>query len=517
MSLGVLDGGQVVHYANFGYRDVAAQIPPNEDTIYVVASLSKAFTSAMTGILVEEGELRWDTPVRDIIPEYQRAESDSAYNATVTDFLSHRAGIAGADGYWMLSDGKVAFARDQMVPILNSLPTVQPIRTAFIYHNIGYELLGQIIEKVTGTTVGNFLKESIMKPLGMKRTFDTRIPSNTLNVAKPYASLQNRSLYELAMPLVRQDGLFSAAGGLRTSVSDLLIFYNALIDARISQQVKGDEHIPGNPLRQLGAIWTAMISLPFPSLRENSYALGWVRAQLPSTFGLDGPGPLKATVGQRGPSPLTIYHQGIIQGFTSFSALIPETRSAVVVLTNSGGLNEATLLIGSAVVDTLLDATIDDDSYAELARAGYRHAATSISRTMKELRDGQQLTVPTRLLDAYTGRYYNSLQNFFIDIRKSSPSDLVVSFMGNAADTFPLEPYDSDTFFWHLTHNECVMRGRLAEPTTSYYFIKFAFSENDTAADDGVLYWKYDADLPGDGEPFRKLRPNNPLFWGWFS
>jgi CubicO group peptidase (beta-lactamase class C family) len=505
LSLGVLHDGEVVHHANFGYRDVSAQIPPDEDTIYVVASLSKAFTSAMTGILVERGDLQWDTQVRHILPGYQRDERDSACNATVSDILSHRTGVLGPDGYWMLSEGKVAFPRDQFVPIFNSLPTVQPTRTAFIYNNYAYELMGQVIEKVSGTTVGNFLKESIMKPLGMTRTFDTRIPPSTKNVAKPYASLLNRTVYELGMPLVRQDGLFSAAGGLRTSVSDLLRFYNALMDAEMSQLGEGDQRISGNPLKQLRAIWTGMVSLPFSALREHSYAFGWARAQLPSTFGLDGPKPWKAIVGKRSPCRLVLYHQGIIQGFTSFSALIPETRSAVAVLTNSGGLNEAGILVASAVLDTLFGGEIDDQAYKDLAKIGYEEAASRLSDIMKELKDGQQVDVPTRPLADYTGRYYNSLDNYFIDIQKSSHGGLFVSFMDKPTDTFKLVPYESDKFFWYLTHDECVSRGRLTEFPIDYYLIKFAFDENDTTLRDPVLYWKYDSDYPGDGEPFRRV------------
>ncbi|OAP54551.1 hypothetical protein AYL99_10999 [Fonsecaea erecta] len=505
LSLGVLHEGEVTHYANFGYRDVSTQTPPDEDTIYVVGSLSKAFTSAIAGVLVDRGDLQWDAQIRHILPEYQRDERDSARNATVSDILSHRTGVLGPDGYWMLSEGEVAFQRDQFLPIFNSLPTVRPTRTAFIYNNMAYELVGQVIEKISGKTVGNFLKESIMKPLGMTRTFDTRITPGTANVAKPYASFLNRSVCEIEMPLTREDGLFSAAGGIRTSVSDLLRFYNALMDSGMSQLDQDDQRILGNPLKQVAALWTGMISLPFPSLREHSYAFGWARAQLPSTFGLDGPQPWKAVIGKRAPCRLAIYHQGIIQGFTSFSVLIPETRSAVVVLTNSGGLNEAGMLVASAVLDTLLGDQIDEEAYKDLAQLGYEAAASRLSDIMKELKEGQQIEVPTRPLEYYVGKYYNSLKNYFIDIRKSVHGGLVISFMGRPMDTFELVPYKSDEFFWHSTHDECVRRGRVTEWDIEYYRIKFKFDENGTALKEPVLYWKYDSDYPGEGELFRRL------------
>lgn len=488
-------------------------MPPNEDTIYVVASLSKAFTSAMTGILVEQQDLEWDTQVRHIIPEYQRDEKDSAYNATVSDILSHRTGLPGADGYWMLSEGEVAFSRNEFVHVLNSLPTAKPTRTAFIYNNLAYELLGQVIEQISGTTVGKLLNESIMKPLGMTRTFDTRIPPDTENVAIPYASLLNRTAYEIPMPLVRQDGLFSAAGGIRTSVSDLLKFYNALMDAGMSHLGKGPKRVPRNPLKQVTAIWTDMISLRFSTLQEHSYALGWVRAQLPSSFGLDGPQPWKAVVGHKTPGRLALYHQGIVQGFTSFSALIPETRSAVVILTNAGGLNEAGILVASAVLDTLFGEKVDPKIYQALAEAGYEEAASSLSNTMKWLKDGQQVVAPTRPLESYTGRYCNFQGNFFIDIKRDDHDGLFISFMGREADSFQLVPYESDTFFWYLTHDECVTRGRLPQFPSEYYIIKFTFDEEKP-----VLHWKYDDSYPGEGETFRQVKSPDPIRVGhnWY-
>jgi len=459
----------------------------------------------MTGILVEQGDLGWDSQVRNILPGYQRDENDSARNATISDILSHRTGVLGPDGYWMLSEGRVAFSREDFAAVFSSLPTVQPIRTAFIYNNFAYELLGQVIEKISGTTLGTFLRESIMKPLGMTRTFDTRIPPDVGNVAKPYGILRNRVEHELPMPLVRQDGLFSAAGGIRTSVSDLLAFYNALIDAGLSELGQGDARIPGNPLKQLRAIWEGMISLPFPALQERSYALGWARTQLPSAFGLDGPKPWKAVVGKQSPSRLAIYHQGIVQGFTSFTALVPETRSAVVVLSNAGGLNEAGMLIASAIVDTLLGADIDHDVYTRLAYAGYEEAASRLSRTMERLEGSREVDAPIRPLESYIGRYYNSLGNFFIDIRRggSGSDSLSISFMGNVADTFGLVPYKADKFFWHLTHDECVSRGRLPDFPDDYYIVSFVFQEDDAMQKVPVLYWKPDSDYPGEGDMFK--------------
>ncbi|EEP79767.1 predicted protein [Uncinocarpus reesii 1704] len=506
LSLGVLQDGEVIHYANFGHRDVEAKIPPDEDTIYAIASLSKSFTSAATGILVDRGDLHWHTQIQHILPDYQCYERGAVCNASVSDLLSHRTGVLGGDAYWLLSDGDSAFARDQFARVFNSLPITEPMRTAFVHNNYGYELIGQVIERVAGTTFGNFVKVNILQSLGMSRTFDSVIPQDTANVAQPYMSLLNHTAHKVKMPLQRQDGLYSAAGGLRASVSDLLKFYNALMDAGLSEWNEDTKRIPENPLKELRAIWSGMVSMPFSGPREHSAALGWYRAQLPSNFGFDDPEASNPLVGNRSSCKLALYNQGVIQGFTSFSALIPQTRSAVVVLTNSAGLGLPSKLVASALLNLLLGEDVDQEAYKLVAEKNYREITSHVLDTMKELKRQRKVDTPTRPLKEYIGKYYNTLNNYFIEIKETKNDCLSLSFMGKSRDTFQLLPYDSDKFFWYMTFDESVLRGRPTGYPMDYFIIKFAFDDNGVALENPVLYWKYDPEYPGDGEPFTLCR-----------
>lgn len=490
VSVGVVDLTGMA-FGNAGYRDRLSEARPDENTIYGMASLSKSFASGLMGLLVEENRVQFDTPIKDVLPGFQRGERDPAINTTIEDLLSHRSGLPGADGYWLLSRNVVAFKRHSVLPIINSLPAVAAPRTEFIYNNFGYELVGQAIEKLSGSRFSEYMTR-LTHPLGMTRTFDTRIPDDIDNVAVPYGSLLNGRFHEHPIPLERPDGLFSAAGGMRSSVKDLLRFYRAMMEAGVSQLSPKSGVVSSlrNPVKQLDHIWKAMISLPYPALREHSYALGWIRAELPAVLGVEGPAAWKPLVGKGLHSQLVLYHQGIIPGYTSFVALLPEKQSAVVVLANSQGLNDGTALIGSAVIESLLGKPASDlHHYAEAARAAYDEASTRLADTFKRLEKRRSTTTPTRPLKAYVGRYWNDQRSYFIDIRRRHGS-LQVSFMGGPDDTFELLPYSTDTFYWKLTHDEAISRGRLTDFPDDYYLIGFD-------GDEPVLSWRYDSCFPG--------------------
>lgn len=88
VSLGVLYKNGIIHVDNFGYRDVEGKIPPDYNTVCYLASLSKAFTAACIGILVDEKKLEWDTPVSKILPDFVHPDPTIRQKAGMLDFLS---------------------------------------------------------------------------------------------------------------------------------------------------------------------------------------------------------------------------------------------------------------------------------------------------------------------------------------------------------------------------------------------------------------------------------------------
>ncbi len=507
LSLGVLHNGEVIHQANFGFRDVDAQFRPNEDTSYVVGSLTKALTAAMVGILVHDGKLNWTTQLQEIIPNFQRPEKDPTINFTVTDLLSHRTGLPSYDALWLLSNNRIPLDRADAVPILGYVPVAAALRTEFIYNNMAYEVLGQVIEAVSGTNYSSFLQDRILNPLGMTRTFYTNSPINDDNTATPYATLENAAAFQLPLPLHGDNVMMGPAGGVRSSVHDMLLLYSAFIDAEKSQIDRGESKIPLNPLKQLAHLWQGMINLPLAMVRENSYACGWLRMQLPAPMGYgSGPG-INPMLGEGLPSRLGLFHEGNIPGFTSFAAVFPETSSAVVVLSNSIALTDSVRLVGQLLIEELFNNTINATDYTHYAESTAREGASIMSNIKKELIRHKTADEPAHSLQTYVGRYYNSIGNFYIDIRESG-GILRVYFMGLDSDGFDLEPYQHNSFFWHISHNECAKLARYTAFPKDYYVIRFGqINENSHDSNEAginCLWWKHEFTVPDNGEVYRK-------------
>jgi CubicO group peptidase (beta-lactamase class C family) len=112
ISIGVLHHGEPVYNKSFGYRDVEAQIPGKDDTIYYLGSMTKGFTAEAIAILVEEGKLGWSTRVRDVLPAFRPNDKIIHEHATITDLLSYRTGLERADVFWAQSRNNILLSRD---------------------------------------------------------------------------------------------------------------------------------------------------------------------------------------------------------------------------------------------------------------------------------------------------------------------------------------------------------------------------------------------------------------------
>ncbi|KAK0609953.1 putative D-aminoacylase [Bombardia bombarda] len=518
LSLGVLHYGDVVHQADIGYRDVDAHLPPNNGTVYHIASLTKAFTAAMVGILVDEGRLDWTTQLQHVVPEFER--SDAAANITIADLLSHRTGLPGYDALWLLSDNKVRLKRRDAISILSYVPASAPLRTEWLYNNFAYEAVGQVIERLSGIDYASFLKDRILEPLGMSKTFYTDFPANSSDFAMPYIGLQNATPFQVPQPFYGRDVLLGSAGGIRSSVHDLLVFYKALIDAA-QFEIEGTGMDSGrlNPLKHLEQMWRPLVGLPAPSLREVSYASGWLRAQLPTPLADYGPG-TKPMLGAGLPSRLGLFHGGEAFGFTSFVALFPETSSAVVVLSNALALTDTTRLVGQLLIEELFGNKINETEYVEYAESSSEQTGSVMANIKKQLLRNKTVDTPAYPIKEYVGTYYNSIGNYFIEIRETSAGNLKVYFMGLDSDAFDLEPYQQNSFYWLATHDELAQRARYTTFPKEYYILKFdhPVSSEDlsghVSSNINSLRWKHEFSLQGEGEVFwKRHRDDQNLLW----
>ncbi|KAI1425225.1 beta-lactamase/transpeptidase-like protein [Xylaria sp. FL1777] len=395
VSIGVIHNHAIIHESYRGYRDVENRLEVNRDTIFHVASLTKAITATAIGILVNEGHLKWTTPVHDILPEMSRFTQLYSARLTVLDILSHRTGKAWADALYLQSNNRILLTKEHAIPIFDYLVQVEPVRSTYMYNNHAYNIAGLVIEKVTGLTWSNFVNQRIFQPLGMTRSFTYQPEDN--NVAVPYNILTSGEAWPLPFCNASNDTLMFAGQSVRTSMSDLLQYSKAYLqalstitpvfhqscstqDSNINNELARPfsgltsslwpTDVPGhnvelthvepitlsNPIREISTIIRPHIARPTETILEQTYALGWNRTQLPGSLDFGWNRQVLGflpNLGQRYPGKLVIWHGGNMPGTTAAICLLPETGTSVVVLQNSLGLCDVADWICQLIIDTI--------------------------------------------------------------------------------------------------------------------------------------------------------------------
>src|SRR5438552_5011580 len=169
IGVGVVVKDKLVFAKGYGFRDYGRKLPFTPKTTVPIASNTKLFTAVAAGLLVEEGRLDWDRPVRQFVPGIQFFNDELNATVTLRDMLSHRTGITRHDTIWYTSD----FARQQLFERLKYLEPSQPLRSTFLYNNMMYAGAGRIVELLSGKTWEEFLRERLLAPLGMTATVFT--------------------------------------------------------------------------------------------------------------------------------------------------------------------------------------------------------------------------------------------------------------------------------------------------------------------------------------------------------
>ena len=218
-----------MHEDFFGYRDVQNKLETDRNTIFSIASLTKAITAAAVGILVDQGALEWSTPVHDILLKMSKANGLRDVKLSVADLLSHRTGVAWGDALYLQSNNNILLSKEESIRTFDSLPIVTPPRSQYMYNNHAYNIVGLIIEKLSGQQWGDFINEHLFKPLNMTRTY-TQNPKDS-NIALPYNILLDRTAFKIPEPVVSDKSMMFAGQSVRSTMGDLLKLYQSYLRA----------------------------------------------------------------------------------------------------------------------------------------------------------------------------------------------------------------------------------------------------------------------------------------------
>ena len=308
-AIGIVKNGKLLYAKGFGYRDVENKLLVTPNTLFPIASNSKLFTSIAIGMVVNEGKLDFDKPIKSIVPEIEFQNQDLNNNITLRDMLCHRTGISGSDAMWYGS----SFTRADVFSRIKYLPPVTGLRESFVYSNSMYIAIGEILKIKTGKSWEEYIVEKIFKPLSMTSSnFSIEDIEKSSDFAKPYKS---DFIQKTKTPIsyYRQTKASRPANGINSNIFDL----SHWVICQLSKGVYNNMEVIPNVVIQ-----ETMKPLTISSNSIKDKELSYV---------LYGMGRTMTTYKNH----LITEHGGAINGFRSQITLFPEDSLGIIILTNS--------------------------------------------------------------------------------------------------------------------------------------------------------------------------------------
>lgn len=328
MAVGVVRNGRVALALGVGHRDLERRLPVMPGTQFAIGSNTKSFTALLLAMLVEEGHLAWDEPVRRYLPEFDLADPVAARLTTPRDLLDHMTGLPRHDGMWY---GR-SRTRAEIFERLRYLEPSTTFRARWQYNNLMYLAAGQLAERITARSWEALIRERILTPLNMTSTRVTyREQLQMPGRAEPY-ELREHGLERVAL---RNIDNVAPAGAIGSTLDDMLKYVLVFLsDGRVDgRQVVSSAALRAiQTPRVLMGTDTAIAETDWPELGPNMYALGLIKTHY------------------RG--RMLVTHSGGIDGYTSMMSWMPHENLGVVVLTNS--TSEASTIASYWLYDRLL-------------------------------------------------------------------------------------------------------------------------------------------------------------------
>jgi len=390
MAIGIVRNGEKLYAEGHGIREVGHSGRVDADTLFKIASNTKAFTTAALAILVDEGEISWDSPVIDFIPEFRLSDPWVTVQFTTTDLLTHRSGLPRYVGDLMLWPEPNDFVAADIIAALKHFKLVSGFRTEYAYDNLLYIVAGEIIPRVTGRSWGQFVDQRIMQPLGMKRCFAGNIPEQQLkNIAAPHGLVEGRLQVIERSRIARKPPTSAAAGGIVCGLSDMLVWAQTQLNKGTSSA--GFELFSVDRNRELWRpeTWREVSDRDarLHGTHFSAYGLGW---RLRDVHGYK-----------------EVSHTGSLAGMHSYVVLVPELDLGVVVLSN-GSNSAARSAVMTAIVHSFMPVEPRDwiETYVEFARLDRAEKQAEADDKKTPLTSGESTSVPDAI--RYTGLYRDS-------------------------------------------------------------------------------------------------------------
>lgn len=311
LALTIVEKDKIILTEGFGFREAEKGLPVTPKTCFILGSTTKAFTTLAIAMLVEEGKLSWDEPVRKYLPEFSLKDEWATLRCTPRDLATHRTGVPRHDLVW----SGASLGPEEIVSVLPFLEPSRDFRTTYQYNNLMYITAGVLISKVAGIPWEDFLKECIFLPLGMKCSGCTLKEYLAANEYSFSYRGGGDKIDTIAFPTPDKKIMYGprASGSVFSTAEDMaqwLLFH------------LNEGKVDGKPLisvSRLKEMHTPQIVRPanpaeVPDIDHPSYGLGWMIDSYRGHY--------------------RVHHGGSTMGFSSYVVFFPREKLGIAILTN---------------------------------------------------------------------------------------------------------------------------------------------------------------------------------------
>lgn len=379
-AVAIVQKDKIVYAKGFGYKDVENQVPVTENTLFAIGSSSKAFTSAVLGVLRKDEKIDFDERPGKYIPELRFSEPWMNEQIIVKDLMAHRTGLPRHDFSWFM------FPSESKTELIKRIEFQEPftgLRQQWYYNNWMFFLQGEIGARLTGKTWEQNVKELFFDKLGMTRS-NFRIPEMEKDADKSFGysveldgKTSKMDYYNIAA--------MGPAGAINSSVSEMS---NWLITWINGGKFKGEQIIPEDYVKEaMSAQMVVAAGTPskeHPDVQFSNYGYGWFLASYRGHYRVE--------------------HGGNIDGFSASASFFPTDSLGIMILTNQNG-SPLPNVVRNMIADHMLNLepadwlgeTVKRLEEAKEAQAKAKAAADSTAKV--------SLTKPSHILMDYTGTY----------------------------------------------------------------------------------------------------------------
>ncbi len=377
-SIAIVKDSILLYSKGYGYADLESKREATPNTIYGIASCSKAISGCALGILADQGKFDWKKTVNYYMPDFILSDPYITSELTALDLFSHRTGYPANDFLWYGSKN----TRKDLVKLMRYISLSKSFRSYFQYNNLMYVAAGELIERVSGDTWENVVQNNIFEPLEMKNSScSIHDLSKFTDVASRYRMERGELLH---IDFYNADNI-GAAGSINSTVMDMSHW---LIMQLNKGTYNGKQIVKPSTLAFLQKPVTVVnSSIDYPELDYLNYGIGWY---------------VTAYQGD-----LFLRHAGALDGVSTLTSFMPNQKVGVIIIANLDGAKNFTMASTLFIYD-VINGNEPVDWNKRFLDEKARNEEQSLKAKEETEKNIVKNTKPSHNLSDYIGTYSNT-------------------------------------------------------------------------------------------------------------